>query len=114
MLDLTIEMKVSFDSDERRAFDDTRNWAALALTPEEETGIDDPLELQQLADAVPAAKAAGRWVVSSDPEEHVEKIRPYLELGFTHLIFHAPGTDQMRFLGPYSREVVPRLRRIAR
>ena len=113
MLDLTIEMKVSFDSDERRAFDDTRNWAALALTPEEETGIDDPLELQQLADAVPAAKAAGRWIVSADPEEHVEKILSYLELGFTHLIFHAPGTDQMRFLGQYSREVVPRLRRIA-
>jgi len=113
MLDLTIEMKVSFDSDEQRAFEDTRNWAALALTPEEETGIDDPLEMERRADALPAARAASRWIVSSDPDEHVEKVRPYLELGFTHLIFHAPGTDQLRFLEQYSREVLPRLRRVA-
>ena len=45
-----------------------------------------------------AERAAGRWIVSSDPDEHVERIRPYLDLGFTHLIFHAPGPDQRRFL----------------
>ncbi len=36
-------------------------------------------------------RAASRWIVSSDPEEHVESIRPYVELGFRHLVFHAPG-----------------------
>ena len=34
-----------------------------------------------------------RWLVSSDPEEHVEQLAPYLELGFTHLVFHHPGDD---------------------
>jgi coenzyme F420-dependent glucose-6-phosphate dehydrogenase len=43
----------------------------------------------------------------------VERIRPYLDLGFTHLIFHAPGTDQRRFLELYARDVLPRLRRLA-
>jgi coenzyme F420-dependent glucose-6-phosphate dehydrogenase len=43
----------------------------------------------------------------------VERIRPYLDLGFTHLIFHAPGPDQPRFLELYSREVLPRLRSLA-
>ena len=112
-LDLTIEMKVSFDADQQRALDDTRNWAALALTSEQKMGVDDPLEMERLADALPITQVASRWIVSSEPDEHVDRIRPYLELGFTQLIFHAPGADQLRFLRQYAAEVLPRLRRVA-
>jgi coenzyme F420-dependent glucose-6-phosphate dehydrogenase len=48
--------------------------------------------------------------VSDDPDEHVEQIRPYVELGFRHLVFHAPGDDQHRFLRLYGELVLPRLR----
>lgn len=112
-VELTIEMKVSFDSDRERAREDTRQWAALALSPEEKTGVEDAVEMERLADALSTERAASRWIVSSDPDEHVERIRPYLDLGFTHLIFHAPGPDQRRFLELYSREVLPRLRGLA-
>ena len=86
-----IEMKVSFDTDQQRAMEDTRHWAALALTPEEKMSVEDPIEMERLADALPVERAASRWIVSTDPDEHVEKIRPYIELGFRHLVFHAPG-----------------------
>jgi coenzyme F420-dependent glucose-6-phosphate dehydrogenase len=109
-LDLAIEMKVSYDPDARRALEDTRHWAALALSAEEKTGVDDPIEMERLADALTAERAASRWIVSTDPDEHVERIKPYLDLGFTHCIFHAPGTDQRRFLELYARDVLPRLR----
>jgi coenzyme F420-dependent glucose-6-phosphate dehydrogenase len=112
-VELTIEMKVSFDSDRERAREDTRNWAALALSPEEKTGVDDAVEMERRADALSTERAASRWIVSSDPDEHVERIRPYLDLGFTHLIFHAPGPDQHRFLQLYAAEVLPRLRELA-
>lgn len=106
-----IEMKVSFDSDPERAMSDTRHWAALALKPEEKTGVEDPIEMEKLADALPIERAASRWIVSSDADEHVDRIAPYIELGFTHLVFHAPGPDQERFLRLYGAEVLPRLRR---
>jgi coenzyme F420-dependent glucose-6-phosphate dehydrogenase len=109
-VDLMIEMKVSFDHDAARALADTRNWAALALSPEEKTHVHDPIEMQRLADALPIERAASRWIVDSDPDEHVRRIQHYLELGFTHLVFHAPGTDQARFLELYGREVLPKLR----
>ena len=105
-----IEMKVSFDTDKARALQDTRHWAALALSPEEKMSVEDPLEMEKLADALPLERAAKRWIVSSDPDEHVERIRPYVELGFNHLVFHAPGEDQMRFLRLYADQVLPRLR----
>ncbi|MDQ2737609.1 MAG: glucose-6-phosphate dehydrogenase (coenzyme-F420) [Actinomycetota bacterium] len=109
-LDLLIEMKVSFDHDRERALQDTRNWGALALTPEQKSGVEDPIEMQRLADELPVEQAASRWIVSTDPDEHVEKIRHYADLGFRHLVFHAPGPDQARFLELYGSEVLPRLR----
>ena len=109
-IEYMIEMKVSFDPDRARALEDTRHWAALALSPEEKTGIEDPVEMEKLADALPIERAARRWIVSSDPDEHVERLAETVALGFTHLIFHAPGPDQRRFLDLYAAQVLPRLR----
>lgn len=110
-IEKTIEMKVSFDTDKERAIRDTQHWAALALSPEEKTGVEDPIEMEKLADALPIERAASRWIVSDDPEEHIEQIAPYIELGFRHLVFHAPGPDQERFLRLYAKEVLPRIRK---
>ena len=105
-----IEMKVSFDTDKQRAKEDTRVWAALALPAEKKMGVDDPREMERLADELPLDQAASRWIVSDDPDEHIERIQPYVELGFTHLVFHAPGPDQSRFLKLYGEQILPRLR----
>lgn len=109
-VDTLIEMKVSFDTELERAMQDTRHWAALALTPEEKTGVEDPIEMERLSAALPVERAASRWIVSTDPDEHVQKILEYVRLGFRHLVFHAPGPDQLRFLRLYGEEVLPRLR----
>ncbi len=108
-IEKTIEVKVSFDTDRDRALRDTRIWAALALPAEDKVDIHDAREMEAKAATV-ADQAHKRWLVSSDPEEHIEQIRPYIELGFTHLIFHAPGDDQSRFLQLYAKEILPRLR----
>ena len=109
-IDRMIEVKVSFDTDLQRAREDTRFWAALALSPEEKTGVETSLEMERLADALPLERTVKRWIVSTDPDEQVERIRPYVELGFRHLVFHAPGPDQARFLRLYAERVVPKLR----
>ena len=106
-----IEMKVSFDTDKKRALEDTRQWAALALPAEDKHGVEDPLEMERRSAALPIEKVASRWLVSSDPEEHVEQIATYVGYGFTHLVFHAPGPDQIRFLELYGTEILPRLRK---
>jgi coenzyme F420-dependent glucose-6-phosphate dehydrogenase len=106
-----IEMKVSFDTDASRALEDTRFWAALALGQDEKLSVEDPLQMEQLAAALPIERIASRWIVSSDPHEQVERMRPYIGLGFNHLVFHAPGADQERFLRLYAAEVLPLLRK---
>jgi len=109
--DMMIEVKVSFDPDHDRALADTKHWGALALSPEEKMSVHDPREMERLADALPVERTAKRWIVSTDPEEHVEKIAYYHGLGFNHLVFHAPGPDQPRFLKLYGERVLPLLRK---
>jgi coenzyme F420-dependent glucose-6-phosphate dehydrogenase len=112
-LDKMIEVKVSFDTDRQRALEDTRLWGALALSAEEKVHVHDPTEMERLADALPTERTASRWIVSTDPEEHVQQIRFYTDLGFDHLVFHAPGNDQRRFLDLYAEKVLPLLRKVA-
>ncbi len=104
-----IEIKVSYDRDAQYAKDACRWWAALSLTPGEKMGVEDPIEMERLADAA-ADRAHTRFIVSADPDEVVERIGDYVGLGFTQLVFHAPGEDQPRFLQQFSADVLPRLR----
>jgi coenzyme F420-dependent glucose-6-phosphate dehydrogenase len=104
-----IEVKVSYDTELDRARKSCEWWGALALSSEEKTGIEDPLELERLADAEPA-RAASRFIVSTDADEVVERIAPYVDLGFSELVFHFPGDDQARAIEHFARDVLPRLR----
>jgi coenzyme F420-dependent glucose-6-phosphate dehydrogenase len=104
-----IEIKVSYDRDPERAITNTHPWAALALKPEQKEGIEDPIEMERVADAN-LDQAPSRFICSADPEEVVEKIGVYVEHGFTELLLHAPGEDQSRFLEQFSADVLPLLR----
>ncbi|MGH3634216.1 MAG: glucose-6-phosphate dehydrogenase (coenzyme-F420) [Mycobacterium sp.] len=112
-LDLMIEVKVSFDHERAAAMDATRFWGALGLSAEQKSGVEDPVEMQRLADALSVEQTAKRFIVSTDPDEHVAAIKQYLDLGFTHLVFHAPGPDQEKFLRLYGQEILPRLQALS-
>ncbi len=111
-LEMMIEVKVSFDHDRDAALAATQFWGALGLSAEQKSGVEDPVEMQRLADELSVEQTAKRFIVSTDPDEHVEKIKGYLDLGFNHLVFHAPGPDQARFLKLYGEEILPRLRNL--
>ena len=104
-----IEVKVSYDRDLAFAREACGWWAALALTPEEKEGIDDPIEMERVADEH-LDRAPSRFIVSNDPEETAAAIRSYAELGFDELVLHAPGEDQGRFLDQFAEDVLPLLR----
>ena len=104
-----IEVKVSYDHDAQYAKDACRPWAALALTAEEKGGTEDPIEMERLAEGA-ADRAHNRFIVSDDPDEVVERIAWYVDLGFSELIFHFPGEDQTRALDQFAGDVAPRLR----
>lgn len=111
-IDKMIEIKISYDTDRERALENTRFWAPLSLTAEQKHSIDDPIEMERAADALPIEQIARRWIVASDPDEAVDEIKQYTDAGLNHLVFHAPGHDQRRFLELFERDLAPRLRNL--
>ena len=109
-IDRMIEIKLSYDTDPKVALENTRFWAPLALGKEQKHDITDPIEMEKAADALPIEQIASRWIVGSDPDEVVAGVKQYVDAGFTHLVFHAPGHDQRRFLELFERDLAPRLR----
>ena len=109
-IDKMIEIKLSFDPDPWQALENTRFWAPLSLTAEQKVGIEDPAEMEKAANALPLEQIARRWIVTADPDEAVAEIKPYVDAGFNHLVFHGPGHDQERFLRSFADQVLPRLR----
>ena len=111
-IDKMIEIKISYDPDPELALNNTRFWAPLSLSAEEKHSIDDPIEMERAADALPIEQIAKRWIVASDPDEAVAKVAQYVGWGLNHLVFHAPGHDQRRFLELFEKDLAPRLRRL--
>ena len=105
-----IEIKLSYDRDPARALENTRFWAPLSLTAEQKHSVHDPVEMQRLADELPIEQVARRWIVASSADEVVEQVRPYVDAGFDHLVLHAPGHDQRRFLEQYAEDLASPLR----
>ncbi|MGV8895798.1 MAG: glucose-6-phosphate dehydrogenase (coenzyme-F420) [Rhodoglobus sp.] len=109
-IDRMIEIKLSYDTDADLALENTRFWAPLALSKEQKHDITDPIEMERAADALPIEQIASRWIVGSDPDDVIAGIKQYVDAGMNHLVFHAPGQDQRRFLELFERDLAPRLR----
>ena len=109
-IDHTIEIKISYDTDPDLALENTRFWAPLSLSAEQKHDLTDPIEMEKAADALSIEQVATRWIVSSDPDEAAARVGEYIDAGFNHLVFHAPGHDQRRFLESFERDLAPRLR----
>ena len=111
-VDRMIEIKISYDPDPKLALENTRFWAPLSLTAEQKHSINDPIEMEKAADALPIEQVAKRWIVASDPDEAVEKVADYVKWGLNHLVFHDPRQDQRRFLELFKQDLEPRLRKL--
>ena len=109
-IDRMIEIKISYEETEQAALENTRFWAPLSLSKEQKHDITDPIEMEKAADALPIEQVAKRWIVGTDPDAVVAQVKDYVDWGFNHLVFHAPGHDQERFMALFERDLAPRLR----
>lgn len=107
-----IEIKLSWDPDPDLAKANCRFWAPLSLTAQQKHTIHSPAQMEAAADALPIDQVAQRWIVASTPEDVIDAVRFYTDLGFDHLVLHGPGQDQERFLRSLAQQVLPGLREL--
>jgi coenzyme F420-dependent glucose-6-phosphate dehydrogenase len=111
-IDRMIEIKLSFARTREEALENTRFWAPLSLSAEQKHGLEDPVAMAEAADRLPIEEVARRWIVETDPAAVVAAVKPYVDAGFNHLVFHGPGHDQNGFLDAFAHDVMPGLREL--
>jgi coenzyme F420-dependent glucose-6-phosphate dehydrogenase len=47
---------------------------------------------------------------SENPEDHINFVKKYIDLGFTHIYFHSAASNQTAFLEAYGKDVLPALK----
>lgn len=112
-VDRMVEIKLSYDREFDRARENCRFWAPLSLSAEQKHSVSSAQEMERLGDELPIEQVARRWIVTDNPDEAVAQIKPYLDAGLNHLVFHGPGQDQHRFLHQFAEDVLPHLRALS-
>lgn len=72
----------------------------------------DPRSVQRRAEEkVKLEDLTSKFLVSEDPEAHVQWLRDLASAGATEVVVHTGQRDQRRLIDFYGREVLPRMRR---
>jgi TAT-translocated FGD2 family F420-dependent dehydrogenase len=70
----------------------------------------DPRSIQRRAEQeVPLEQAYSTWVVSQDPQAHLEALEKLIDGGVTHIFLQSPQQDQAKVITFYGEQVLPRL-----
>ena len=70
----------------------------------------DPRSIQRRAERdVPLEQASSTWVISQDPQAHLQALQQLIAGGVTHIFVHSPQPDQAKVIQFYGEQVLPRL-----
>jgi TAT-translocated FGD2 family F420-dependent dehydrogenase len=71
----------------------------------------DPRDIQRAAEQkLTLEQVYSQWIVSDDPDSHVQSIRRLFDQGATDVFIHSGQPDQRRVIDFYAKQVLPKLR----
>jgi len=108
-LEKVAEVPVSYDEDYEAALKSCRFWAGCMLPVFFKYDISDPREIEAHGEFVGDESIAKIWIVATTAEEHIKRIRPYVEAGFNHLHFVSSSPNELKFIKFYGEKVLPHL-----
>ena len=87
-------------------------WRTNVFEPPTMASLARPEDYERRAEEedVSVAEVAESVNISADPQEHVQWLREYAELGFEEIYLHHVGQEQGRFIEVFGQQVLPRLR----
>ncbi len=109
-LEKVVEILVSYDEDYEAALRSCRFWAGSMLPLFFKYDISDPREIEAHGEFVGDEAIAKRWIIATTAEEHIKKIKEYVEAGFNHLYFVSSSPDERKFIKFYGEKILPYFR----
>ena len=110
--EIILQTGFSWAADDDAALEGARVWKGAQPPDYFTDDWNDPVLMQEnAADEISDSEFSDAYIISSDPGEHVKRIREIAELGPTVICLqNASGADPMRALSVYGSQVLPALR----
>lgn len=106
-----IELNVEYTDDVETAVENSKKyWAGTFIPALFDQKIYTPKMSQENGKAVGSDTIKKMTCISANPDDHVKFVQQYVDLGFTHLVFHSADPNQSAFLEAYGRDVLPKMR----
>lgn len=106
-----IELNVEYEQDLDKALQNhLKYWAGTYIPALFDQKIYSPKMSEENGAIVTPEGIKKAGCASTNPQDHLTFARRFIDLGFTHLIFHSARQDQQAFIEEYGRDVVKQLR----
>lgn len=106
-----IELGVAYTDNKKETIHNKKKyWAGASVPAVYNERIYSPEAIEANGAVVGSDFLKENMCISSDPEDHVDYVKDYINMGFTHIIFHYCGPDQGKFLRDYGEDVLPLIR----
>lgn len=101
------EVISSYDENEEHALKFCRPFAATLLPLIFDANIFDPREIETYSWMIDPELIKDRWIVSSSPDQHIERIAKLMDLGFEHVEIVDVSPDHKKFIKFYAEKIIP-------
>lgn len=104
---IVCEVISSYDADEEKALKNCWPFAATLLPLVFKANISDPREIEQYGKVVREDLIRERWIISSNPDDHIERHSKLIDLGFNHIEIVDISPDHRNFIKFYKEKILP-------
>ena len=109
--EIVLQGMASWAPDDDAALEAASEWKGTLVDQHYTDPIYDPAEIGANGSKVPDMQFKAMGLVSSDPDQHVRKIKTMQQLGATAIvIMNISGRDPLGMLRTYGQDVLPKLR----
>jgi len=102
-LEKILFIPASYDENKQKALESIRFWRGSMIKAFFDVDVHDPRKIEENGQAIDDDSLQKKLFVISDVEEGINKLQPYIDVGFTEIVFTNSSPDRKRFVDILTR-----------
>jgi coenzyme F420-dependent glucose-6-phosphate dehydrogenase len=102
-LEKILFIPASFDENKQKAIESIRFWRGSMIKAFFDVDVHDPRKIEENGQVIDDDSLEKKLFVISNEEEGVKKLKPYLDIGFTEIVFTNSSPDRKQFVDIVTR-----------
>ncbi len=102
-LEKILFIPASYDENKQKAIESIRFWRGSMIKAFFDVDVHDPRKIEENGQVIDDDSLEKKLFVISDEEEGIKKLQPYIDIGFTEIVFTNSSPDRKKFVDILTR-----------